>query len=505
MEKVGLYDFTDMRKDFVAKAEELKALNEKIQTADESEKESLYTQRKIAVEILTASAKRMNELIIFSLIKENDNFFGNIIIQLNRRIEFNYPAPAAVAYKNMYFDLIVNPLLCFQYDLDAIKAIYVHEVYHILNKHLMRALPMFKTYPQLILNLGMDCAINQYIEKLPGGSVSIRSLRDTYHVQRTLEREREMEYYIKELLLEYKENEEFKQEIDGRTKQSDSNGGGQGEQPGQGGPKPGEEGYDGRPGAATPGEGTGGGGEFAFDEDEVQGHKAWEQSDQSDNFESVDDTLRKLTNEAASRSRGRIPNDIREIMNKLNERPIINWKQQLRKYIGHLAKPHKKTITRKDRRQPHRCDVRGKLNDHVAEIVVAIDTSGSMDNKTIEYCMNEVFNIVKYNKSKITIVECDCRIGRVYEAKRPQDVKPEVTGRGGTSFTPVFEWLIENGKRNVVTIYFTDGYGEYELGCDNISYRTLWVLTGRSSELSLREPKGEVKELRLDEEWQKQR
>ena len=73
-----------------------------------------------------------------------------------------------------------------------------------------------------------------------------------------------------------------------------------------------------------------------------------------------------------------------------------------------------------------------KLNDHVCELVVAIDTSGSMDNDTISYCMNEVFNIIKEQDAKVSIIECDCKITRIYEAKSPRDIKPEVCGRGGS-------------------------------------------------------------------------
>ena len=72
-----------------------------------------------------------------------------------------------------------------------------------------------------------------------------------------------------------------------------------------------------------------------------------------------------------------------------------------------------------------------------------------------------------------------------------------------TSFSPVFEWINENNKRNVVLVYFTDGWAESELSVRPINKHTLWVLTGRKEELSLRNAPGEVKELRLDEKWNK--
>ena len=418
------------------------------------------------LKLIAEQSKTMNELLIFSLIKERDNFFGNITIQLNRRINFGLKAPAAVVFKGVYFDLEINPILLFGptkedgtgFTLEEIKAIYIHECYHIICKHLPRTLPLFKRYPQLILNLGTDCAINQFIPNLPDGCVTIESLAKDWKVKTSLEKERECEYYIKGLLEEYKNNEEFKQKID---QQSQGKGDGQGEGSGDG-QGDGDDNYDGENGA------------YEDTPDYYDAHDAWQKSDSSQNMANADDVVKEMMNNAASKSRGRIPSNVQEIMKKLNEKPIINWRQQLRKYMGMVSKPYKKTITRKSRRQPERCDLRGKLNDHVAELIVAIDTSGSMDAETISYCMNEIFEISKAMECKITIIECDCKITRIYEAKSPRDVKPDVTGRGGTSFQPVFDYIKENNKRNVVVCYFTDGLFGHVIFIKYYKYENCW-------------------------------
>ena len=458
-------------------------------------KERLPLMKKIA-----HKAEDLNELVIFALISETDNFFGNVTIQLNRKISFGLDAPAAVAFKGTYFDLMINPILLYgNYKLPEIKAILIHETYHIICKHLPRTLPLFDVYPQLILNLGTDCAINQFIPNIPDGCVTIESLQKDWKVKRQLEREREAEYYIEGLLEEYKNNKDFQDQINNQSgqgqkkqqQQGGGSGGGNGTREDGSSPKPGDADYDGETGA------------YKGEEDYASGHDAWKMSDTDQNMETADDVVRNMLNEAAAKSRGRIPSNVQEVIKKLNEKPILNWRQMLRKYVGQLAKPYKKTITRKSRRMPERADLRGKLNDHVSEIVVAIDTSGSMDDRTISYCMQEVFEIIKHQEAKDTIIECDCRINRVYTAKKASEVKPDIQGRGGTSFDPVFQWLRDNNKRNVVLVYFTDGYGEYALSQRPICYRCLWVLTGRATELSLREPYGEVRELRLDEKWNK--
>ena len=172
-------------------------------------KERLPLMKKIA-----SKAEDLNELVIFALISETDNFFGNVTIQLNRKISYGLDAPAAVAFKGTYFDLMINPILLYgNYKLPEIKAILIHETYHIICKHLPRTLPLFDVYPQLILNLGTDCAINQFIPNIPDGWVTNESLQKDWKVKRQLEREREAEYYIEGLLEEYKNNKDFQDQI----------------------------------------------------------------------------------------------------------------------------------------------------------------------------------------------------------------------------------------------------------------------------------------------------
>ena len=49
--------------------------------------------------------------------------------------------------------------------------------------------------------------------------------------------------------------------------------------------------------------------------------------------------------------------------------------------MGTVESNKKKTITRRNRRQPNRLDLRGELRNHKAEIAVAIDISGSISDE----------------------------------------------------------------------------------------------------------------------------
>lgn len=434
------------------------------------------------------------ELLMFSLITDKDNFFGNIAIQMNRKIDYSLGAAGAVSFRGTYFDLIFNPfLLLSKKNLNEIKATVTHECYHVMNQHIQRMLKLFGKYPRIILNLGMDAAINQFIPHMSPGTVTLELLKTHYGVKRPLEKEREAEYYVAELMREYNENPNFKQKMDQITQQEQGGG-----QQGQGQGQQGDEDGDGQSGGS-------GGDTINKDEKQSQSHDPWEDSDSSQDMENMKDVVKSMANQAAQQSRGKIPGEIQALMKKLNEKPILPWQDILKQYVGSVPVPYKKTITRRDRRQPKRLELRGRLADHVAEVIVALDTSGSMDDVTISYCLNEVFEIVKNTKAKVTIIECDMRIGKVYEAERASDVKLKVSGRGGTSFSPVFEYIKDKNLRRSILVYFTDGWGERTLSIRPVHFRTLWVLTGKNQDLSVSPTYGDVRELRLDEKYKKMR
>ena len=81
-------------------------------------------------------------------------------------------------------------------------------------------------------------------------------------------------------------------------------------------------------------------------------------------------------------------------------------------------------------------------------------------------------------------------LGNVYLVK---DIKERINIRGGTKFTPVFEYA--NKKKLNLLVYFTDGKGEDRLEVIPRGYKVLWVISGRGDKLSLNNPYGAVKKL----------
>ncbi|MEN2257470.1 VWA-like domain-containing protein [Paraclostridium benzoelyticum] len=176
-----------------------------------------------------------------------------------------------------------------------------------------------------------------------------------------------------------------------------------------------------------------------------------------------------------------------------NSNGELPWNLYLKKLMGTVESNKKKTITRRNRRQPNRLDLRGELRGHKAEIAVALDISGSISDEEFKQAIKEVLNIVKNYNQEITIIECDNEIKRTYKVKSYKDIKDRLKIRGGTRFSPVFNY--SNNKKINLLVYFTDGKGEDRLQVIPKGYKILWVISGRGDKLSLKKPYGAVKKL----------
>lgn len=145
--------------------------------------------------------------------------------------------------------------------------------------------------------------------------------------------------------------------------------------------------------------------------------------------------------------------------------------------ITHNSKPHRKSIS-----------VGTYLPDVVREgieVVVGIDTSGSISNTDLTDFLSEIFGICRafQERLKMTLIPCDCEIQDTYEITNGNidKIKNEVKikGGGGTSFKPVIDWIEENKRDTKLLIYLTDGWGDK---IEKQPYDILWILTKDGSD-----------------------
>jgi predicted metal-dependent peptidase len=386
----------------------------------------------------------LTDQVNLKLMEDQDNFYGYFLFQMSRELRFDISSPAAVNFKGTGYVLYYNPLIFLKLDLERMESILKHEILHVLSMHLTRAKVLKKSYSPVVLNMAMDLAINKYLTPLPPYAVTTEWINQMYGLN--LEAYQSFEYYADRLQ-------------------------GTISLPKEAGDMDVQKLYE-------------------TDFDASRTHDLWEESSEIE-----EKALQEFTEKAVRASeKGEPPAYLGNMIASLfNSRSELPWNLYLMRLLGTVESNKKKTVTRRNRRQPDRLELRGELRSHKARIVLALDISGSISDEEFMQAMKEVLNIVKNHNHELTVLECDDEIRREYQVKTIRDVKERTGSKGGTNFNPVFEYA--NTHEVNLLIYFTDGKGEEKLKVKPHGYKILWIISGRGDKLSLKEPYGAVMKL----------
>ncbi len=176
------------------------------------------------------------------------------------------------------------------------------------------------------------------------------------------------------------------------------------------------------------------------------------------------------------KNRGEIPSSIKDII-KAMERSQIDWVDVLRRFVGG-DQPQDYSYRRPNRRQWYLNEVITPTSNMVGcgNVVVAIDTSGSVSNKELSYFLGELNEITKKcGADSVTVIQCDADIQDVKRYEKGEDIEQfSVVGRGGTCVMPVFNYIDKENIKVDNFIYFTD-MGIFDYPKSDVGYPILWV------------------------------
>ena len=207
----------------------------------------------------------------------------------------------------------------------------------------------------------------------------------------------------------------------------------------------------------------------------LDSHDLWKNIANDEQTEMIlKDIVRKAYDTVKSTNQwGNTPAEVLEAVQKQLEpkENKVPWQVVLREFIASSSETilnytNKKTSKRYGTRP-------GTKKEDTLNLAIGIDTSGSVDLRTIEMFFSEIHWIAK-NNVKITVFECDCAIHREYPF-RCWD-KNSVSGRGGTDLEPVFKEI--SSRKFDALIYFTDA--EAPTIKTNYNIPTMFVIGGRS-------------------------
>ena len=173
---------------------------------------------------------------------------------------------------------------------------------------------------------------------------------------------------------------------------------------------------------------------------------------------------------------GTIPGDIQIFLDKLLN-PKLPWERILSKYLQKYSKSDY-SWRKPSRRFFPKHYLPAMHSECLMDLVVAVDTSGSVSDAEFQRFTTEIAGIMKYMKpEKLTLIHFDTEIKSVDVLRSAQDLyRVKFSGRGGTDIHPLLDWIDENKPQAVLV--FTDGeFPNYRNKCKS---DVIWLIHNNS-------------------------
>jgi predicted metal-dependent peptidase len=175
----------------------------------------------------------------------------------------------------------------------------------------------------------------------------------------------------------------------------------------------------------------------------------------------------------AAKMAGKLSAGLERLVSDLVQ-PRVDWRAVLRRFLTTRAKIDLSYARPKRRFLADDLYLPGLTGERLGRIAVAVDCSGSIDDKTLAEFSAEIKAIAEDTQPEaIEIVYFDSEILRRDVFEQGQAVEIHAMGGGGTAFSPIFEALMEVPP--IACVVLTD------LCCDDFGpapeYPVLWAST----------------------------
>lgn len=189
---------------------------------------------------------------------------------------------------------------------------------------------------------------------------------------------------------------------------------------------------------------------------------------------------------AYSKQRGNVPAGMERFISNLHQAKV-NWKILLRKYITN-GFPKDFTYTRRNKKSIASGFYIPDMIKEKINVIVGIDTSGSIGDKEISDFLSEIIGIAKCysNNLNMRIITCDTQIHEDLEVKNNVNdiLKIKCKGGGGTQLTPIFDYINQKNYKPNVAVILTDGYCER---MEKTRFQTIYVLSKNGTDTEVKD------------------
>ena len=196
-----------------------------------------------------------------------------------------------------------------------------------------------------------------------------------------------------------------------------------------------------------------------------------------DEGEPTEAEWKQATREAATIAAGSMEGDLERHVERATE-TRVDWRSVLRRFISETATADY-TWTRPNSRYVAAGMFLPSLHSEaMPPIVIAIDTSGSIDKVALAQFAAELDAVVsEAQPNRVHVISCDTAVRScdTFEQGEPLDMTPK--GGGGTDFRPVFDAVEDLDEPPCCVIYLTDLYGPFPEVEPEVP--VLWACTSR--------------------------
>jgi len=182
--------------------------------------------------------------------------------------------------------------------------------------------------------------------------------------------------------------------------------------------------------------------------------------------------------------RGKMQGNKNRSINELLE-PKVNWREQLRDFVNATCRNKDKTTWKRPHKRfiGHDIYMPSLIGESIGQVVIGIDTSGSIGDKELSEFLTEVVAICEdVSPSSIELLYWDTDVAG-HETYNQGDYKAlaqstKPAGGGGTHVGCVNQYIKDKRIEPEAIIILTDGYVEDDWG-GNWDYPTLWAVTAK--------------------------
>lgn len=179
-----------------------------------------------------------------------------------------------------------------------------------------------------------------------------------------------------------------------------------------------------------------------------------------------------IASEMSNKKQGNLPGEIARYIKELCN-PKVPWESLLQQFVADKIKDDY-TWTRPNKRYMPEFILPTLHSDSLQSLTFAIDTSGSISDKTLQKILSEIEYIRDlFKPKKLTIIDCDRKINNIHEITEYDNILDlKFKGGGGTACKPVFDYC-DKEETNAL-IYFTDLY--MTIPNQDLDYPLLWIV-----------------------------